>query len=450
MKRLLLVMIPVLMLFSCCHVCHTPASLPTKYIKDAAGRSVIYNGANICNASKHCNQGRAGVSWEGPTELLAAKAEGRNVARYLVFWEALEPTEGQFDTVYLKAAVAKAKEVIACSLDVIVDLHQDLFAQRYGGDGFPDWMVKDNGKSFKANTENWALNYLQPAVLACFDNFWNDPKAQDKYARALKEFVKAFDTIPGVVGYDVMNEPFPGAMIPNVFEEGKLTAFYQKMLATIRESSSKLMFYEPWMSTSAGIQTYLKFKPDSLCVYAPHYYNLICESHGTYNIWNTGDMRCALKMKADEARGFGVPMLLGEFGISDKSNRFYGYLMDFAGMADQYGFGWSYWSYDRLQECDFGLMNNDGTVSQQALALRRTYPQRIAGDNPSWWFNGKKMSLSYTATGLKAPTVVFIPVTAKNVVISVNGTVVQKQQAGSPFVYQSEATGPQLIEVTQE
>lgn len=435
---------------SCCKQCTNPSTATTKYIRDGLGRIVVYHGGNISNYAKHSNQGRAGNTWHTLADFQKMRADGYNVTRFTVFWEAIEPVEGQFDSVYLSEAIAKVKEVQACSTDVIIDMHQDLFAQRYSGNGFPDWMVKDNGNTFKLDTVNWSLNYLQPAVLACFDNFWSDPTAQAKYARALKTFVRAFDTLPGVIGYDVMNEPFPGLSLPSTFEEGKLTKFYERMLTAVRSSSKKLFFFEPWMSNSAGIKTYLKFRPDSLCVYAPHYYNLICESYKPYNPGNGKQIRDALEMKACEARNFGVPMLIGEFGISQRSDRYYGYLQDFCDAADSFGASWTYWAYDKMQYSGFGLLNDDGTPSRQALAVRRVYPQRIAGDNPTWWYNGKMMTLEYDAKGLGVPTVIFIPSEAQNVVVKVDGFVSEKQPTGRPFSYPDGGNIHRKIEVSHD
>ena len=446
--RMFLAICLLMFMSSCCIKCIHPTNNPTSYIKDNYDRIVIYHGANLSNYAKHVNKGRAGITWQDSVDFMKMKSEGYNVVRYLVFWEALEPTEGYIDTSYLRASIAKVKQIESCSLDVIIDMHQDLFAQRFSGDGFPDWMVKTDGKSFKLNNDSWSLNYLQPAVLATFDNFWNNKSEQDKYANALRIFVNTFDTLPGVIGYDIMNEPFPGACLPNVFEAGKLSTFYQNMLKIVRPISNKLFFFEPWMSTSAGIPTFLTFKPDGLCVYEPHYYNLICESYKAYNILHKNSMQCALKTKADEARSFKVPMLLGEFGISSRSNRFNNYLIDIANVSDQYGFSWTYWAYDKQKDSGFGLLNDDSTASIQSIALQRIYPQKIAGDNPVWFYGNKRFVMEYDSKGITAPTVIYIPSVDTSVVIVIDGKLLLVQQTGSTFVYSDTVKSHRKIEIT--
>jgi endoglycosylceramidase len=364
----------------------------------------------------------------------------------LVFWEALEPQQGHIDTAYLQATIAKVKEITACSLDVIIDMHQDLFAQKFSGNGFPEWMVRDQGKPFKDHPDNWALNYLEAPVLSSFTQFWTDEQLQARYITAVRTFLKAVDTIPGVTGFDVFNEPFPGTTIN--FEKKYLTGFYQN-IQTVFAGSSVTMFFEPWMSTSSGLPTSLEFKPIWGGVYAPHYYDaFICESGKPYGSTNKKLMAEAIRIKASEAEKFNSPMLFGEFGISTRSTGFADYLKDFCDLADQYGAGWTYWCYDQVRYSGFGLLSDSLDLLQpQVDAITRIYPQRIAGVSPVFKNAPNLFTLEYTATDISAPTIIFIPENIWNIIIKVNGEVVERQSAGHTFSWSNQTVGSTKIEV---
>jgi endoglycosylceramidase len=97
---------------------------------------------------------------------------------------------------------------------VLLDLHQDVYAKRYCCDGAPDWAIIDDGQPFQLQNL-WSANYLQPAPTRAFDHFWDadgaTPELQQHYAAALTALVRRFAGNPDVLGYDLMNEPFPGS-----------------------------------------------------------------------------------------------------------------------------------------------------------------------------------------------------------------------------------------------
>ena len=57
-----------------------------------------------------------------------------------------------------------------------------------------------------------------PAVQRAFENFWADKPGpggvglQERYAAAWAHVAKRFSGNPSVLGYEIMNEPFPGQL----------------------------------------------------------------------------------------------------------------------------------------------------------------------------------------------------------------------------------------------
>src|SRR5208283_3644550 len=72
-----------------------------------------------------------------------------------------------------------------------------------------------------AEGDVWSDAYLtSPAVQAAMDNFYANRQGpggvglQDRYARAWRRVAEHFAGNPTVIGYDLMNEPFAGSLVP--------------------------------------------------------------------------------------------------------------------------------------------------------------------------------------------------------------------------------------------
>ena len=66
---------------------------------------------------------------------------------------------------------------------VLVDMHQDLWSERFDGNGAPDWATLDDGQPFAASP--FPYGYLQPAVGRSFTSFWTNRDAiRSEYVRA--------------------------------------------------------------------------------------------------------------------------------------------------------------------------------------------------------------------------------------------------------------------------
>lgn len=386
------------------------------YITDDQGRIVIYRGVNVSNVSKHSgppsgywDRGRAQHPWHQREDYKRLEDWGFNFVRYLIFWEAIEPEEGQYDDYYLDGAINRAKFLAKHNVDVVLDLHQDLYAQRFKGNGFPDWAVKDGGKKFTPR-EPWAFNYLEPAVMTSFKNFWKSKDLQDKYVAMLEHVIDKAEGIPNIVGIDVMNEPWP-RFPPMPFERKRLTAFYEKIEKLfIRKGTRLKMFYEPWMSTSSGVPTNLRFEPKHPAVFFPHFYDAFCEEGKPYKDWNKKLQERAIEIKVREAQKFGVPVAFGEFSYPPTCKKHLDALTDFVDLSDKHAFGWCYYSYESTLYSNRGLVLPDGTDTPMLKRLVRPYPQRIAGRNPRINLKKKGLYLRYdTSPDAAGETVIFIP-----------------------------------------
>ncbi|MBX7256455.1 MAG: cellulase family glycosylhydrolase [Candidatus Hydrogenedentes bacterium] len=394
--------------------CEKPLRAP--HLRDADNRIVIYHGVNVSNYSKYSADF---LPWQTKDDFARLNNWGFNVVRYLVFWEAIEPQEGVYDEEYLDATVERIGWLEELGIDVIVDLHQDLYSGRYGGDGFPDWAINDNGEPFTPQ-EPWNLNYLQPAVIACFNNFWASDALKAKYVNMVEHLLNRVDDLPNVIGLDIMNEPYGADDVH--FEQTTLSRFYRDVQDMHTENGFDTpLYFEPRILTSGGLKTNLAFNPQEGSVYAPHYYELLSQFGLGYPETSKLWTERAVKMRVDDARAFGTPLFFGEFGIHGTADSDYNYLNDLLELFDYYQIGWAYWSYDVAHEGGYGLIDDNGDETTTLQIIVRMYPQRIAGDDPEWSLGEQSFDLTYTANDSSAPTVIFVPMGLASVQVWQNG-----------------------------
>ena len=171
----------------------------------------------------------------------------------------------------------------------LLDFHQDLFTERYQGEGFPDWMAVDDGLPAQP-TAGFPGNYFaMPALWRAFDNLWADAPAPDgvglveHVARMWGHVAHRFRGDPDVLGYDVLNEPSPGSDYASCFPpqgcpEPTRTELAPFMAASIRRihavDPTHLAFYEPWLMFDYGAPTALGDFADDISGMSFHPYCL--------------------------------------------------------------------------------------------------------------------------------------------------------------------------------
>lgn len=178
---------------------------------DASGKPLLLHGLNVANKSPQDGY----VGDLTPRDFAAIRSWGMNCIRLAIFWDGLEPQPGRLDKAYLDRIAQRVAWAKAQGLYVLLDMHQDLYSVKFS-DGAPAWATLDEGKPF-TRTGVWSdAYYSSEAVQAALDHFWENSAApdgmglQDHYARVWKFVAERFHDEPAVIGYDLMNEPFPG------------------------------------------------------------------------------------------------------------------------------------------------------------------------------------------------------------------------------------------------
>jgi len=184
---------------------------------------------------------------------------GFNIIRLLVSWKAIEPRpnpnldellpEGRKYLEYMKEII---DELYARNLYVILDFHQDIANEVYGGDGFPDWAVAidEEHEKPKAPTKpdkKWQFKYMiNKSLKETLKSFWvNDLTNLDEglknypvrthLEKTIGQTVKFFKSLngglghPGILAIEPFNEPHPNTIPKKEFEINNLMEYYRNV-----------------------------------------------------------------------------------------------------------------------------------------------------------------------------------------------------------------------------
>jgi endoglycosylceramidase len=280
-----------------------------RWITDARGRVVVMHGANLVYkvAPFYPAAGPFGRS-----DAAFLRSLGFTAVRVGVLWEALEPRPGIYDDAYLNRIANTVDLLRRYGIVSLLDFHQDQYNEKFLGEGFPTWSVQDDGLpnppiAFPAGYET------NPAVQRAFQNFWADkpgPRGvglQERYAAAWAHVAKRFRGNRSVLGYEIMNEPFPGSDYLSCISPGcpasdaELTSLEHKVDRAIRSQDARtLVFYEPYVTFNFGYPDGVGALGDPRAVFAWHDYCLAPSPNGCASNETTMQVAAARVAKTGE------------------------------------------------------------------------------------------------------------------------------------------------------
>jgi hypothetical protein len=263
------------------------------WFRDSQGRFVLFRGVNFASRSKFppylpiaplqnkeisLQQLRNEIEVVKP-QIKQLKDLGFNVVRLLIMWKAIEPTPNpNLDQLLPEGEnyLNLVKEIIDVlyyyGLFVIIDFHQDIAHEVYGGDGFPDWALaidefhkKPALLPFSALIHrDWgAAYYLNYLVRNTLQSFWKNKlrninehldnfPVRTHLEKMVGQTARYFKSLnggnghPAILGFSPFNEPHPVGLNKQFFEETVLMEYYSNVLKEINRFDDKaFVFIEP-------------------------------------------------------------------------------------------------------------------------------------------------------------------------------------------------------------
>jgi endoglycosylceramidase len=401
-----------------------PLNHSGRWITDAKGRVAILHGVNMVNKKPPYAPSATGF---GDDDAAFLQRNGFDAVRLGLIYKGVEPAPGSYDDAYLNDIAASEADLARHDVFSQLDFHQDMYNEKYQGEGWPDWAVIDDGVP-NVPQAGFPNNYfLNGALIRAFDNFWANRAGpggvglEDRYAAAWGHVAARFASARHTLGFDLLNEPWPGTpwttcFAPDgcpAFDTGTLIPFYKLVFAAIRRTDpQKLIWYEPNVLFNFGAASSVTGLGDRSAGFSFHDY---CSAAGPQIPQYTGRSCTSLNNhvfdNADaHAQSTGDALMLSEFGATDDLAS----IRENVQQADQHMVSWEYWHYC---ECLDPTTSGSGTqaividpnqppvgsnVKQAKLdVLAEPYPQVIAGTPTSYGFDpaAGRFTLAYSTKG---------------------------------------------------
>ncbi|KAL2634602.1 hypothetical protein R1flu_006081 [Riccia fluitans] len=286
---------------------------------------------------------------------------GVNVVRLGVMWPGVEPKRGQVNSTYLNVMQTIVRKLHSAGIYTVLEFHQDLFSAQFCGEGLPSWIFGDSsdgtaspvkqtrrrmhypstfpeplGKRWpsdwgkdgwepsveRCNKHAWWWYYFSYAVSRAFQDLYENKRSWgDLLARHWTVVAEAFKDEPGIMGYELMNEPWPGdifrnplLLLPGVADFKNLAGLFDKLQAAIRSvDGGKLLFFET--ITFDNFRCGLRDVPGG-----PQWKNMTVLSYHYYTPPNFS-VNQAFSERLKESKRLGCGSMLTEFFVSTEREK---------------------------------------------------------------------------------------------------------------------------------
>ncbi|GMH55275.1 hypothetical protein TrRE_jg4641 [Triparma retinervis] len=348
---------------------------------------------------------------------------GFNVIRLGVLWAGVEPVQGEYNYTYLSEIGTIIDTLAAENIYTIIDMHQDVLARNFCGNGIPGWAAELGSSEAKlpfpmpANmplkknidgnpdleaclSHDFIKYYFSGAVSKTFQALYeNHFGLLDSFVDFWKLTISLFKDREYVLGYEIINEPWAGDIYSDprrIFnaESSLLEPFYSVVHAAMRSvDDEKIVFYEPltydvWPvgfdENPVGGEEYAARSAMSYHIYCPLaggnttplVLKLACQGVD----WDFFHQR------VQDIKRIGGGGMMTEWGSLSNSDLDLAELNHILRLADDYLVSHIYWQYkdyhDITSTGDAGIsLYPNGVIQDDKVkVLARTYAEAVAGE----------------------------------------------------------------------
>jgi len=360
------------------------------------------------------------------------------------------PNGPNVNVTYLDAIEDIVDRLHANDIETIIDLHQDVLAPKVCGEGTPDWMLNVselNAKTFPKPMSStpidmdpetgrpkscspvgalkflgWSEWYTTDACGKAFQELYDGSGAMaDAFARYWKVVATRFKGHPGVMAYELLNEPWVGDHVGNPLlllkggrAEEEVAKYMQRMHDVVRSvDPDTLIMYAPAEVNNRIMRRvgYEKgFLPEAAMAY--HVYCVVGTDGDGPTSWfekqlcHTND-HFSLNQRAKDIARLQTAGFVTEFGAVNPSPTGLAevqfVLEHFESMTPPTS--WAFWDFHEITG-----HSNKTQVAAYIRLLARPYPTALAGELVSLNFDSQssafRMQYKSSASG---STELFLP-----------------------------------------
>ncbi len=407
--------------------------------------------------------------------------QGFNTARIGTLWVGLAPERDHFEHAYLEHWDRVIQLLASRKIWMLFDFHQDMLGPQYQGEGVPEWVVDEIAGPSTALLGSpgfgFPFNYFTPQVSEAFDNLWAERgPVWDAFRDAWKVVAARFKNQSYSMGYDLLNEPWPGLEWPTCIvppligcpdsDTNELQPFFEHAIRGIREVDPNNLVWIETQTLSGGTGNPTGYTPiagENQLGYSFHNYcgltTGLQSAQLPFQIPVVEEQACELidgnvfAQARTLAERMSAAEVLTEFGATDEPVL----LKRVTRLADENFVGWQYWHYKNWSDPTtqsqgsgaqslFADDNDLSTVKLDKLKiLSRTYPQATAGTPLALSFDPDTAAFSYRYTpkvDATAPTEIYVPVALhypQGYQVTVSGAVVRSAPNAPRLVLENEA-----------
>ena len=383
----------------------------------------------------------------------AIRRLGLDGVRLAWFWQGLEPSPGRYSAAYLDALAAAQARLARRGVFTVLDSHQDQYGLRFGDKpGFPDWAALSDGlpvapppsdPSFAA--WRFPLGYFHPATGRAFGHLYAGASVGGRdlrraFGQAWQVVARRFAGAPMVVGYDLVNEPFPGTTGDAVgydptcaaaagcpgYDRATLQPFETMLARAIRRVDRRRpVFYEPTIFFNGGVPNGFAAPPADVRPAGLSFHDQ-CPTRAQYAVTHDPaliargheicppiDARTLDHAQATAARLGGPPLMTEVAATADSDVQGLNCILEAAdarGIGFTYGLSWSNPDKELRRLHAESLPGGAAPFKEQVLA--RVAPRAVAGTPLAYGFDVRtgRFTLRYAPRRhVAGPTLVSVP-----------------------------------------
>jgi endoglycosylceramidase len=389
---------------------------------DEYGSSIIFHGFNIVPKRPpflpnliEFSPGQSLVQRD--IDLL--KDLGVNSIRLGVSMKGLFPSPDFINIAYIDEVTKVVDFLWNNKIYTIIDNHQDLLSAATCGNGFPEWAVHDTIKNMtymplpqpipvNEFVKDLQGNYICPDIIYTWVSIYGSDLIGQLFQSLYdgnsilyfiielywKTISMKFKNHPGILGYELLNEPWVGDHLktpkyitnPKLADKKNLQKFYKNMHDVIRQNDKNhIIFYEPSVWTDDSIEP-VGFVEGPGGSEWNHKQSLAFHHYCIYSnpILCSKNDKIFANIRQKDIQRLQTAGFMTEFGAIDTENdEKLNSIISILELADTYNppLSWSFWNFKTCDDkVNSAMYFPNGTVKNKiSMILSRPYVQSIHG-----------------------------------------------------------------------